>query len=169
MARKQPPARRKRRTREHILADLAVNHVERQVLLGGHTVERISHDYGIDLMMFTYTPDGEIEDGPVYLQVKGTEQVNRVAGGQEISFRVERADLLYWLGMALPVVLIVYDDLENTAWWLHVQGHFRARPQFNVFRAGQRVTARISPAQVFDQPGIAQIARLRDEAMRRGT
>ena len=37
---------RKRRTREHVIADLAVNHVERQALLCGFTIERVVHDYG---------------------------------------------------------------------------------------------------------------------------
>ena len=34
---------RKRRTREHIIADLSVNYVERQALLCGHTIERVVH------------------------------------------------------------------------------------------------------------------------------
>ena len=38
---KKTPLRGKVRTREHVIADLAVNHVERQVLLGGGTVERV--------------------------------------------------------------------------------------------------------------------------------
>jgi hypothetical protein len=41
---------RKRRTREHVIADLSVNHVERQALLCGFSVERIRVDYGIDLI-----------------------------------------------------------------------------------------------------------------------
>jgi hypothetical protein len=54
MARRKPPGQGKTRTREHILADLAVNAVERQVLLGNGTVERIRSDYGMDLALFTY-------------------------------------------------------------------------------------------------------------------
>jgi hypothetical protein len=49
VAKKKPPFQRKTRTREHVIADLAVNHVERQVLLCGFTLERIVHDYGLDL------------------------------------------------------------------------------------------------------------------------
>src|SRR5262249_54094421 len=58
VARKKPTLKQKTRTREHIVADLAVNHVERQVLLCGYTVERIAHDYGLDLILFTYTAAG---------------------------------------------------------------------------------------------------------------
>ena len=46
---------RKRRTREHVIADLSVNHVERQVLLAGYVVDRVSNDYGIDLEVTTST------------------------------------------------------------------------------------------------------------------
>ncbi|MCI0381101.1 MAG: hypothetical protein L0215_26250 [Gemmataceae bacterium] len=47
-----PP--RKRRTREHVLADLSVNHLEKYALRCGYAVERISNDYGLDLAIFTF-------------------------------------------------------------------------------------------------------------------
>src|SRR5262245_29517790 len=52
---------RKRRTREHVIADLGINHVERIVLRCGHTVERYWHDYGFDLQLHTYDNNGECE------------------------------------------------------------------------------------------------------------
>jgi len=33
----------------HVLADLGMNHVERQVLLCGYSVDRVDQDYGYDL------------------------------------------------------------------------------------------------------------------------
>ena len=54
---------RKRRTREHVIADLSVHHVEGFVLRCGWTVERTRHDYGLDLLMRTYSGSGEIESG----------------------------------------------------------------------------------------------------------
>ena len=59
----------KRRTREHVIADLSVNHVERFVLLCGHTVERVLHDYGIDLLLYTYDGNGESENDTIYIQL----------------------------------------------------------------------------------------------------
>jgi hypothetical protein len=35
---------RKRRTREHVIADLSVNYVERFILEEGHTVQRVGSD-----------------------------------------------------------------------------------------------------------------------------
>ena len=72
---KQKPVFRKRRTREHVIADLAVNHVERHALLCGHTVERWVFDYGLDLFLVTYDRDGQYENGQVFLQVKATERI----------------------------------------------------------------------------------------------
>src|SRR5438309_953040 len=54
----EPEGPRKRRTREHVIADLSVNHVERFVLRCGWTVQRTTHDYGIDLSMETYNAAG---------------------------------------------------------------------------------------------------------------
>ena len=45
---------RKRRTREHVIADLSVHHVEGHVLRCGWVVERIVYDYGLDLEINTF-------------------------------------------------------------------------------------------------------------------
>jgi hypothetical protein len=60
---RQPAEARKRRTREHIIADQSVNHVERFVIDEGHTVQRQEHDYGYDLNVITYDSDGYVEPG----------------------------------------------------------------------------------------------------------
>jgi hypothetical protein len=161
--RRQAPIRLKTRTRDHIVADLAVNYVERQVLLAGCTMQEITSDYGVDVVLFIFTPAGEPERGALFLQVKGTERTLRVSAGKEISFRVERNDLLYWRNEAFPVILIVYDATEDRAWWLHVQGYMHARPGLNLFAAGKTVTVRIPVAQEFTPLGVRQIAPLRFE------
>jgi hypothetical protein len=38
------PEKKKRRTREHVIADLSINHTERQALLAGFAVQRIVRD-----------------------------------------------------------------------------------------------------------------------------
>src|SRR5262245_53350002 len=123
MAKKKAPLRGKRRTREHVVADLAVNCVEKQALLGNATVERILHDYGLDLILFTYAANGEPETGAIFLQVKGTERLKWLKGGRA-AFRIERSALVGWLGQLIPVILVVYDASQDRAHWLHVQGHF---------------------------------------------
>jgi hypothetical protein len=83
-----PPG--KLRTRAHVLADLSINYVERQVLLCGFSVDRVQHDYGYDLTMTSYQTTGEIEPGPVYIQVKATDHLPWLADEQTISWLVNR-------------------------------------------------------------------------------
>jgi len=45
---------RKQRTRQHVIADQSVNHVERLIIDAGHTAQRLTADYGYDLVLFTY-------------------------------------------------------------------------------------------------------------------
>ena len=106
MAKKKSRDSGKLRTREHLIADLAVNHVEKHALLGNATVERVAHDYGIDLILFTFTNGGELEPGNIYIQVKSTESL-RWLRDQRAAFRLDRSDLIDWLFQLLPVILIV--------------------------------------------------------------
>lgn len=100
---------RKRRTRAHVIADLSVNHVEKQILLCGWTVQRFTPDYGIDLLMTTFNQRGEIENGDVRIQVKATTSIQIVTKRQSIAVRVQWRDMIYWMNEPLPVILIIYD------------------------------------------------------------
>jgi hypothetical protein len=135
LSRKKPVPRRKRRTREHVIADLSANYVERHALLCGYSVERRVHDYGIDLTILTYDEEGNVEPGEVLIQLKATDRMKWVARGQMVACRVERADLRAWLREPWPVILVVYEAATDRAFWLYVQEHFQQRPRFNPDRA----------------------------------
>ena len=125
MARRQP-AGRKRRTREHVIADLSINVVERAVLECGYSVERKRADYGIDLVIDTYDARGEVENGQIQLQVKATDAVARTADGAAVTQRVHVSHLKAWLFDKEPVVIVVYDARADVAYWLDVQEYARA-------------------------------------------
>src|SRR5438128_5255936 len=112
---------RKRRTREHIIADLGVNHVEKCILECGWTVQRFNPDYGLDLLITTFNRRGEIENGDVRLQIKATDSIKKAAGGNAIAVRLTWRDMIYWLNEPSPVILVVYDAKSDQAWWLHLQ------------------------------------------------
>lgn len=153
---------RKRRTRSHVLADLCVNHVERQVLACGFSVERAEHDYGIDLVLYTYTADGEVENGQVLMQLKATDAISILADGGTIAFPLERADLQRWVYELMPVILIVYDAPRERAYWLYVQSYFerlRRTAGFDLEQAGNTVTVHIPLAQVVDEAAMRTFAR----------
>ena len=166
MAKKRTTPVGKRRTREHLIADLAVNHVERQVLLGGGTVERVRSDYGIDLMLFTYNQSGEPDGEPIPIQVKATERLRRLRRSAAATFRIERSDLVIWLRTVLPVILIVYDATVERAYWLHVQAHFDGLPGFSLFTAGETVTVHLDSGQTLETTTVGRLGELRDQTMR---
>jgi hypothetical protein len=116
VARKRQPQERKLRTRERVLADLSINYVERQALLRGFAVNRMTTDYGIDLLMRTYGDGGEVESGHVLFQVKATDSLQLHKDEQTIAVRVEVADLKAWQDEWMPVILVVYDGRSDNAY-----------------------------------------------------
>jgi hypothetical protein len=162
-----PTVRGKTRTREHVLADLGVNHVERQVLLCGFSVNRLQHDYGYDMMMATYNTSGEFEPGFVYIQVKATSRLLRLAGGKQFSWKLNRRDLKLWLNETYPVVLVVYDGENEVAYWIHVQEHVLAHCVPQLFGPGESLNVRISTSNRFDPRSIRTIARVKNRIQRR--
>src|SRR5947208_4975170 len=100
MAKKVPPtalhggAERKRRTREHIIADLSVHHVEGLALRCGYTVQRIVADYGYDLWLATYNEAGEAEADYNLLQLKASDSLRQYELAEEdvFSFPVSAKD-----------------------------------------------------------------------------
>jgi len=160
---KQTP--RKRRTREHVIADLSVNHVERHALLAGYVVERMIHDYGIDLELFTFSRDGEIEGGAIPLQLKATDGLRLKPGQATFGFRMERKDLARWLAEPMPVILIVFAVRKEIAYWLYVQHYFRQQKGFNIFAAGKTMTVSMPTANVVTPAAMRRFARFRDRVV----
>ncbi len=146
MGSKRRPEQRKLRTREHVLADLGVNFVERQALACGFSVERVSHDYGIDVLMFTYNAAGEIENGHVEIQVKATDHPRYVDDGESLAIRIQTADIAYWQFQPMPVILVVYDATREQAFWIHIQESLQTE---NTLKSDQeRVTVKVPADQL---------------------
>ncbi len=149
----------KLRTRGHVLADLSINYVERRVLLCGYSVQRIYNDYGYDLMMSTYKPNGEIEGGIVFFQVKATDSLPLLAGERTISWVVSRRDLRLWLNEAYPIILVVYDGRRERAFWLHVQAYFIDQPTSGLFLAGQTINVHLPVSNRLNHRSMQQIVQ----------
>jgi hypothetical protein len=151
---------RKKRTREHVIADLGVNHVEKHVLRCGHTVERSVHDYGIDLSLSTYDSNGYPENGSIRIQVKATDHLKVLGDRRTISFYLDVRDVRHWQDEIMPVILVVYDAQKDKAYWLYIQrffGKLRKLP----FNKAQRKIAVSLPLRnvVANRQLIAQSAR----------
>jgi hypothetical protein len=111
---------RKQRTRQHIIADLSINHVERFVFRCGYSAERITYDYGTDLSVSTYNASGEIENGAIYVQVKATD-TPIADSSTTIPIVLDTRDLDFWLQEPMPFILIFYHAQEEIAYWYYLQ------------------------------------------------
>ena len=114
---------RKRRTRQHVIADLSVHHVERFILDEGHIAQRLSTDYSYDLIMRTFDDEGYAEPGVVYFQLKASESLQ--AFGSAFLFDVDIRDYNLWIQEEMLVVLILFDASRRRAYWLAVQRYFK--------------------------------------------
>lgn len=157
---------RKRRTRSHIIADLSVNHVEKQVLLCGYTVERVVEDYGIDLLLSTYNDEGEVENETIKLQLKATDNLNVLQDGQTIAFSVGRADLEFWLNEVLPFILVVYDAQDDVAYWVYLQAYFQSLSDFDLRIVGETVTIHLNKANLINTDAVRQFVQFKADVLR---
>ncbi|NJM46246.1 MAG: DUF4365 domain-containing protein [Alkalinema sp. RU_4_3] len=153
------PMRLKYRTREHIIADLSVNHFERQTLFAGHASERVRCDYGYDLSVWTYKESGEIEPGQFFVQVKATDTIKLLSKENSIALRLDKRDLTLWLEEFLPVFLVLYDAHADVAYWMCVQVYFGALGDtFSLANIGQTYTVYFNPQDILDSRAIQLFA-----------
>lgn len=162
----QPPydSLRKLRTREHVIADLSYNFLERKVIERGHWLDAPMNDYGIDATMFHHNLKGEIENGEVRFQLKATEQVALSRDGGWISQRVEIKDLHYWYYELYPVILVVYDAGRNRAVWLHLQQYVSEHPAIMESDA-ETATVRIPAKNTLTAQAIDRFRKLSLETL----
>jgi hypothetical protein len=163
MARRRIPAERKLRTREHVLADLSANHVEKQALLCSFAAQRVQPDYGIDLMVQTFNRHGEVETGWMLFQLKATDRIKVVADGNALSCRIERAHLLQWLRESRPVVLVLYDARADLAYWLLVKRYSEEQTSFDLAHCSARPMVSIPRSNVLDRKAMKTLARWKNE------
>lgn len=142
----------KRRTREHIIADMSVNYVQRFFLRAGHTAAKVEFDYGYDLYVQTFGANGETEFGFCNIQIKATDRLTKVSNGQECTIVIQRRDLEFWLGDTSLVYLILYDAQTEEAYWMDIQENLSGRG----FNSGN-VTIRIPITQRLDDAAIERL------------
>jgi hypothetical protein len=155
------PAARKQRTRQHVIADLSVHHVERFVLEEGHTAQRLSSDYGYDLIMFTYDENGYIEPGAVFFQFKASETLAVV--GNDYVFDLDIRDYRLWMLERAPVVLILFDASRKRAYWLAIQDYFRKNVTCQPKKGAKTVRVHVAERQVVNRRAIAKMRDLKQQ------
>lgn len=148
-----------------MIADLSVNHLERHILRCSHSAERIEHDYGVDLLMFTYGANREIENGYVAFQLKGTDKLKVLARKRAIAFAVDVADLRHWMFEPMPLVLVVYDAEADRAFWLYVQRYLDENPPGENVDDQGSWTVHIPLSQRLNRFAVERFRRFRDRIL----
>jgi hypothetical protein len=155
----------KQRTREHIIADLAFNHVEKHVPRCGYTMHRIVHDYGLDATIRTFSRTGVLETGAIWVQFKASDTVRRLKSSPDLSMRVQRRDVLSWLGELYPVILVLYDAARDRAHWLHVQAALGEGRLFAVAHEGATITLHVSRDQIITEAAVHKWRSLKNQVI----
>ena len=118
--------RRKKRTREHVIADQSLAHIQQFVANAGFTSEAVNKDYGYDVSVNTFDENGLIEGGSILIQLKASETLTPHADGLHFAFDLDMRDYDLWKDEPNPVFLILYEAATRRAYWLFVQPYFKA-------------------------------------------
>lgn len=124
------------------------------------------HDYGVDMLLTTYTSEGEVENATVGIQLKATDHLLLSQDGQTISFSADRSDLEYWLEERFPIILIVYDAQEDVAYWVYVQDYFQNRQRKPLEVVGATYTIHLRRADIVNTEAIQLFAAYKAEINR---
>ncbi|HVS38600.1 MAG TPA: DUF4365 domain-containing protein [Gemmataceae bacterium] len=155
---------RKRRTRQHVIADLGVHHMERFILEEGHTAQRLGSDYGYDLVMWTFDGQGYAEPGAVYFQLKAMETLEE--SGTTYLFDLDIRDYNLWVREEAPVFLVLFDATRRRANWLAVQQYFKADLARRPKKGAKSVRIRVPKRQVVNRRAVAKMRELKRATIR---
>jgi hypothetical protein len=145
---------RKRRTKNHVIAELAANHFERYALKCWFALDRVQHDYGLDGALYTYQSTGEPEEGFINVQFKASEHIKYNKDGTFASFPIEQAHLSEWLCEPFPVLLVLYDVNIEKSYWVYVQRYFELIHGFSLDEKQKTYTVRLPVNQSVDEASM---------------
>jgi uncharacterized protein DUF4365 len=158
---------KKKRTREHIIADMSLHYLAYRVARCGYTFRAEVADYGYDGYIVTFDGDGLVENGNIFVQLKATDKLKVSASGSEIKFRISKRDIRHWQDEPFPVYLIVYDAQMRRAYWLYLQHYFEATGIRAEKLTNDSLTLRIPARNVVNLAAIKRWRRNKEQALRR--
>ena len=110
-----------RRPRAHVLETRSRQHVE-SIFPPEWVSRRVEDDYGLDMRVEIVA--GERMSGQEFaVQLKGTDRLK--ISGEDVLHSCKVSTAHYFLHRPEPVMYVVYDAQENTAYWLWVQPYLR--------------------------------------------
>ena len=152
---------KKLRTRQHIIEDLGLNHIERQILLTGNTFRRFGdNDYGYDGMIETFNERGETENLTFMVQLKSTDNIQFSVQKGGFTIDLSKRDLEHWLKSQLSVLLILYDAQGEIAYFVDLQSYFNEnRLLLKDVRKFVRIF--LTPQSIFNKNAIQELQKIK--------
>ena len=150
----------KLRTRQHVIEDLGFNHIEKQILLTGFTMQRtFVHDYGFDGSIQTFKETGEIAVESAEFQLKSTDNIRFLASKKAFVFDLSLRDLKTWLSTTTPTLLILYDAQKDMAYFIDLQDYFRKNVEA-LRKVKKYVRVYLPPHQIFNQQVVLGLRKM---------
>jgi len=76
---------------------------------------------------------------------------------------VRNSDFAYWLAEKQPVILVVYDAIEDRAYWLYVQAYFEGIAGFRLSDRGKTTTVKVPMTNLLNEAAIRRFIGYRDD------
>jgi Domain of unknown function (DUF4365) len=152
---------RKQRTRQHFIEDLGYNHVERQVLYSNCTLQKYQFDYGYDAMINMYSETGEYENEILQVQLKSTDFIKISDITNTIAFDLSKRDLELWLYSSSTVLIIIYDAIQEIAYWVDLINYFKINKK-SLEKVNKFVRIYIPIENRFDKEAIQKIRTIKN-------
>lgn len=150
---KPPRARRKRRTRSHIIESINYYWLGLIVSRAGHVIDAPSKDYGTDCFVTTHDPSTGFPEAGLYrIQLKATDSF-AVASGV-VKFPVDTRDLRSWADEPEPRFFVVFDARLEQGVWLHVQDYLTVHGIDPEALVGATMVVSIPSSNVIDAKAI---------------
>jgi hypothetical protein len=158
--------RRKKRTREHVIADQSLVHVQQFIANAGFTSEAVNKDYGYYVTINTFDEDGFIEGGSILIQLKASEILTPHADGLHFAFDLDMRDYDLRTEEPNPVFLILYEAKTRRAYWLFVQPYLKSPAAPKPRKHAKTVRIRVPKVNKVRTAFFRHARRLKLEALR---
>ena len=150
---------KKLRTRQHIIEDLGLNHIERQILLSGNILRRdMKEDYGYDSVIDTFDEQGQVDNRSFMVQLQSKDGLQLSPKKAGFSVDLSKQDLELWLRCAYPVLFILYDAQQEIAYFTDLQTYFNENKVL-LQNVRKFVKIYLSPKSVFNKAAIMALQK----------
>jgi Domain of unknown function (DUF4365) len=114
------------RTEQHEIAEIAVTAIQSVIAAAGFAVERVTNDYGEDLLVQT-SHAGQMDASRMWVQAKGTRSIDsHTRSDGRLAISVQRDHLTRWARSADPVVIVLWDCSANIGYFTRLDDRPRS-------------------------------------------